>query len=405
MPDIQAQTADGVIHSFPDGTPDDVVDKVIKDYTTKAGASTTPAAKPGAFQTMRGGPVQNVNTVGSRPITYPSAGAAVSGAKARAKLPQFPSQLEGAMDSANADLPAVGSVLGGVGGLPGSSIGTGLGRILQPYAKGGSATGEDVKAGAEDAAIQYGLGKAIETVAPTAMRVIGKGPQIARDVANKYVGSTLADAIMPEAPEPVDELEQAIKEGRAKKLSTTVPKPKTPPTIDKDTAARISRPEPGPILSRTPAWKTATANMPPPPDIAAATPTTATPAVTPAATPVATAAPAAPAPTSLDAAIEARTAARAANAAKVAESSKLDEAIAANRPTDTEQTLTRLVKKRIWTPDDFRDAVNALGRDGLRRPSEGQSAYQARVMGMIRSSRAAVGMADSGSGIVRPPAP
>jgi hypothetical protein len=37
MPDIHAQTADGVTHSFPDGTPDDVVDKVIKRYVSTQG--------------------------------------------------------------------------------------------------------------------------------------------------------------------------------------------------------------------------------------------------------------------------------------------------------------------------------------------------------------------------------
>lgn len=37
MPDIEAHTPDGTIHSFPDGTPDDVVDKVVKEYiSTKA---------------------------------------------------------------------------------------------------------------------------------------------------------------------------------------------------------------------------------------------------------------------------------------------------------------------------------------------------------------------------------
>jgi hypothetical protein len=36
MPDIQAQTPDGVIHSFPDGTPDEVIDKAIKAYSTDA---------------------------------------------------------------------------------------------------------------------------------------------------------------------------------------------------------------------------------------------------------------------------------------------------------------------------------------------------------------------------------
>ena len=44
MPDIQAQTPDGVIHSFPDGTPDAVIDKAIKSHvTTKAQGDYTEA--------------------------------------------------------------------------------------------------------------------------------------------------------------------------------------------------------------------------------------------------------------------------------------------------------------------------------------------------------------------------
>lgn len=51
MPDIQARTADGVIHSFPDGTPDDVVDKAIKSYIssippTEAQANAKPPIAP-----------------------------------------------------------------------------------------------------------------------------------------------------------------------------------------------------------------------------------------------------------------------------------------------------------------------------------------------------------------------
>src|ERR1019366_5081675 len=61
------------------------------------------------------------------------------------------------------------------------------------------------------------------------------------------------------------------------------------------------------------------------------------------------------------------------------------------RPTETEQTLTRLFKKRVWTPADMVDARNALGPDAVQRPGEGYQRYQARVMGMIRSSRAAIG--------------
>jgi hypothetical protein len=77
------------------------------------------------------------------------------------------------------------------------------------------------------------------------------------------------------------------------------------------------------------------------------------------------------------------------------------------RPTETEQNLTRLFKKRIWTPQDFRDAVQAMGPDAYRRGGEGTAAYQARIMGMIRSSRAARGMPDieSGRGLPPPPRP
>jgi hypothetical protein len=77
------------------------------------------------------------------------------------------------------------------------------------------------------------------------------------------------------------------------------------------------------------------------------------------------------------------------------------------RPTETEQNLTRLFKKRIWTPDDFREAISAMGPEAYRRPGEGTAKYQARVMGMIRSSRAAQGMSDieSGRGLPPPPQP
>jgi hypothetical protein len=64
------------------------------------------------------------------------------------------------------------------------------------------------------------------------------------------------------------------------------------------------------------------------------------------------------------------------------------------RPTNTEEFLTNLVKKPIWTPEDATDIKNAFGGDGLMHPGEGQTQYRARLMGMIRSSRAAQGMKD-----------
>ena len=45
MPDIKATAYDGSVHNFPDGTPDEVVDRVMKQYTgTKAQAAVVPAA-------------------------------------------------------------------------------------------------------------------------------------------------------------------------------------------------------------------------------------------------------------------------------------------------------------------------------------------------------------------------
>jgi hypothetical protein len=35
---VRAQSADGVIHEFPAGTPPDVIDRVMKDYATSKGA-------------------------------------------------------------------------------------------------------------------------------------------------------------------------------------------------------------------------------------------------------------------------------------------------------------------------------------------------------------------------------
>jgi hypothetical protein len=68
--------------------------------------------------------------------------------------------------------------------------------------------------------------------------------------------------------------------------------------------------------------------------------------------------------------------------------------VTGERPTDTEAFLTNLVKKPVWTPEDMADARNAFGPDGAMRPGEGLTQYRARLMGMIRSSRAARQMVD-----------
>lgn len=52
MPDIEAQTPDGVTHSFPDGTPPEVVDSAIKKYVTEKSSSNRNAV-PTQFEQQR----------------------------------------------------------------------------------------------------------------------------------------------------------------------------------------------------------------------------------------------------------------------------------------------------------------------------------------------------------------
>lgn len=56
MPDIQAQTADGVIHSFPDGTAPEVMDKAIKKYVSD-GVNTRNATETTFEKQNKMGPV------------------------------------------------------------------------------------------------------------------------------------------------------------------------------------------------------------------------------------------------------------------------------------------------------------------------------------------------------------
>lgn len=149
MPDILAQTADGVTHSFPDGTPDDVIDKAIKGYASqqltqqtqavapatatkpffekpKVGTpfpSTNPIEAAGQRQDRLGGlqqramrsptPFSNAVSVYA-PVT---AAKQVAGGKMGAFVGEKAAPLVGAS-------PEVGSVVGGVLGSAGASIET-----------------------------------------------------------------------------------------------------------------------------------------------------------------------------------------------------------------------------------------------------------------------------------------
>lgn len=116
MPDIKAQTADGNIHVFPDGTKPEVIDRVIKQYVssrdtmTEAGAAAAPLVAPvapGAFQQ-----------------TPESIGAQMQTSKAPAAIRTTAAALPVVGGTAGALL---GAPAGGIGGVAGAALGAGGG--------------------------------------------------------------------------------------------------------------------------------------------------------------------------------------------------------------------------------------------------------------------------------------
>jgi len=132
----------------------------------------------GSFQTMKGGPVQQADQLGSQPLQYPSAGAGVSGAKARATLPDFSKQVTESKGKAKEMLPEVGSTLGSVAGLPGMALGAAAGKAMQPVLEGGK---PDIVGGVEAGAVTYAGGKVLETA-------LGAIP-LGKYILNKVVGA------------------------------------------------------------------------------------------------------------------------------------------------------------------------------------------------------------------------
>lgn len=68
------------------------------------------------------------------------------------------------------------------------------------------------------------------------------------------------------------------------------------------------------------------------------------------------------------------------------------------RPSVTEEFATNLAKKAIWTPEDVEYARKIWGEDANIKIGEGQAHYRARLLGMVRSGRAAIGMSETESG-------
>ena len=143
---------------------------------------------PGTFQTMKGGPVQNVADIGSKPLTYSTPGAAVSGAMGRAALPGFPQQIQESKGAARGMLPEIGSTIGMAGGLPGTALGAAVGKAMQPVMEGGK---PDITGAAITGGATYVGGKALET----ALGAIPTGKFILNKIVNAKDARQVGDAM------------------------------------------------------------------------------------------------------------------------------------------------------------------------------------------------------------------
>lgn len=100
-------------------------------------------------------------------------------------------------------------------------------------------------------------------------------------------------------------------------------------------------------------------------------------------------------------------AAKEVEAATQAETSAHKSAQAFGRPTSSEEHLTTLIKKNILSPSEFQTLRQHFGADAMPRAGEMNTAWQSRMLGLLRSTRAARGMADvsSGPSMSSPPSP
>ena len=135
---------------------------------------------PGTFQTMKGGPVQNVADIGSKPLTYSTPGAAVSGAMGRAALPGFPQQVQESKQRVASMAPATAATMameGGPGAMAGAAGAT-------QYAFGGG-----VKESAKTAAETYALGKGTELAFGALPKGWGFAKGLVKDTIEKISGA------------------------------------------------------------------------------------------------------------------------------------------------------------------------------------------------------------------------
>lgn len=217
MPDIQAQTADGVIHSFPDGTPPEVVNRAVNQYLA---SKTTDSLTRQTQATARAAGAPS----GPAPVPLPGEGREIMGTK-------WPSPLAGrneeVLGTPVAPL-AVGALtaprfVGGLAGQMGASAAAGAvsdnpwvrdisGLAGMLFGTGTGAAAEDMAGGARDflgrnlrvaptvestnpATGTLGRAKTVSTLKPSVKAVANVGKMVG--------GPQIANALIPDYPEPI----------------------------------------------------------------------------------------------------------------------------------------------------------------------------------------------------------
>ena len=191
MPDINVQDEQGNLHVFPDGSTPEMIAKALG---VKSPASTIDAqVKSAAPQTSTQPFYQRDPKTGAFPSTNPIE-------KAGQRLDTLGKREQRASQSPVPVTNAAGAILGGpvaaARGIAESRIGGYVGKKAAPYVGLDPETGE---------ALGGLAGPVVGETMQAAVDLPGRA--IARDVANKYVGKTIADRILPEPPVPQSELD------------------------------------------------------------------------------------------------------------------------------------------------------------------------------------------------------
>lgn len=411
MPDIQAQTADGAIHTFPDGTPDAVIDKAIKNYL--AASAATPTEKQAAAKPLA--PI--IPRVQTTREADKSRFEEATGGKAPFATPVLP------FGAAFTSAPRM--ISGVLGGMGGAETGTQIGKLLN-LSPEHTRVLSDVLGFVGSAATTHGAKEA---------EPFAKGAKLEAPEGLKLpFGFRLKRPPTPEPPPPPEELAyqktktiteaqeaaqaEDVKRAGAKAREARQAERQRQAGFNKEAEERmaIQRRADEATKARADAEKAAknarlkgeAEHAKELKDIEAARQKDLA---------AAERLKDQHADSLMRRGREQAALDKAAKDAADEEDSALGELKKAPpekppqaggsgvRPTAGEAHLTGLIKKDVLSPDEFAQLKQALGKDAVPKAGESYRAWQARVLGLVRSGRASRGMADISTGPTKTPPP